>query len=203
MFESLTADEDAISEILCSILNRVCYNLSRSRNQELQTPYWEAPIQPVTDKELKGGKKRKRPDFTCKCINPWAKSHEKYEISLHIECKLLGSPTSPSWILNENYVKNGINRFDCERHGYGKRACAGMMIGYIVSMTPERIESEVNKYLKKHKPDYMKIDFLFDKSSTFKSFQDIERKIVSPTNFKLIHHWVDLRKCMKRAVGSL
>jgi hypothetical protein len=194
---SISGDEDAISEILCLILNRVCFNFGKSRNQELQTPYWEAPIQPVTRDELRGGKIKKRPDFTCKCINPWADSHEKYEISFHVECKLLGYPTSATWILNENYVKNGIKRFDSKIHEYGKRADSGMMIGYIISMTPEEIESEVNVYQKKHASEYTQIKFLFDTITLFKTRQDIKRKNVMPARFKLIHFWVDLRNCYK------
>jgi hypothetical protein len=194
---SISGDEDAISEILCSILNRVCFNFGKSRNQELQTPYWETPIQPVTGDELKGGKIKKRPDFTCKCINPWAASPEKYEISLHIECKLLGNPTSAAWILNENYVKNGIKRFDSKIHEYGKRAYSGMMIGYIIGMTPEEIESEVNDYQKKHAPEYTEIKFFFYTTTLFKTRQDIKRKNVIPARFELIHFWVDLRNCYK------
>ena len=194
---SVTGDEDGISEILCSILNRVCFKLGKSRNQELQTPYWETPIQPVTGDELKGGKIKKRPDFTCKCINPWAASPEKHEISLHIECKLLGNPTSATWILNKNYVKNGIKRFDSKIHEYGKRAYSGMMIGYIVSMTPQEIESEVNDYQKKHAPGYTEIKFFFDTTTLFKTRQDIKRKNVLPARFELIHLWVDLRNCFK------
>lgn len=194
---SISGDEDAISEILCSILNRVCFNFGKSRNQELQTPYWETPIQPVTGDELKGGKIKKRPDFTCKCINPWAASPEKYEISLHVECKLLGYPTSATWILNKNYVKNGIKRFDSKIHEYGKRADSGMMIGYIISMTPQEIESEVNDYQKKHVPEYPEIKFFFDTTTLFKTRQDIKRKNVMPDRFELIHFWVDLRNCYK------
>ena len=194
---SVSGDEDAISEILCSILNRVCFKLGKSRNQELQTPYWEAPIQPVAGDELKGGKIKKRPDFTCKFINPWAVSPEKYEISLHIECKLLGNPTSATWILNTNYVKNGIKRFDSKIHEYGKRADSGMMIGYIIGMTPEEIESEVNDYQKKHAPEYTDIKFFFDTTTLFKTRQDIKRKNVLPARFELIHLWVDLRNCYK------
>jgi hypothetical protein len=194
---SISGDEDAISEILCPILNRVCFNFGKSRNLELQTPYWEAPIQPVTGDELKGGKIKKRPDFTCKCINPWAASPEKYEISLHIECKLLGNPTSATWILNKNYVKNGIKRFDSKIHEYGKRADSGMMIGYIIGMTPQEIESEVNDYQKKHAPEYMEIKFFFDTTSLFKTIQDIKRKNVMPARFELIHLWADLRNCYK------
>jgi hypothetical protein len=194
---SISGDEDAISEILCPILNRVCFNFGKSRNLELQTPYWEAPIQPVTGDELKGGKIKKRPDFTCKCINPWAASPEKYEISLHIECKLLGNPTSATWILNKNYVKNGIKRFDSKIHEYGKRADSGVMIGYIIDMTPQEIESEVNDYQKKHAPEYKKIKFFFDTTTLFRTTQDIKRKNVMPVRFELIHLWVDLRNCYK------
>ena len=194
---SISGDEDAISEILCSTLNRVCFNFGKSRNLELQTPYWDAPIQPATEDELKGGKIKKRPDFTCKCINRWAASPKKREISLHVECKLLGNSTSATWILNENYVKNGIKRFDSGIHEYGKRAGSGMMIGYIISMTPEEIESEVNDYQKKHAPEYTEIKFFFDATTLFKTIQDIKRKNVMPTRFELIHLWVDLRNCYK------
>lgn len=194
---SILGDEDAISERLCPALSRVCFEISKTRNQELQTPVWESPIQPVKNDELKGGKKRKRPDFTCRLINPRADSHEKYENSLHVECKLLGCPTSSSWVLNENYVKNGIKRFDSKTHEYGKRADSGIMIGYIISMTPEDIESEVNNYQKKHLPEYNQIKFLFDTKPIFKTRQDIKRENVTPYRFELFHLWVDLRKSYK------
>ncbi len=194
---SISGDEDAISEILCSTLSRVCFRLGISRNQDLQTPYWEAPIQPITADELRGGKIKKRPDFSCKCINPWANSHEKYEISLHIECKLLGYPTSATWVLNENYVKNGIKRFDSKIHEYGKRAYSGMMIGYIISMTPAEIESEVNAYQKKHAPEYDQIKFSFNTMTLFEARQYIIRKNVMPTGFEIFHLWADLRSCYK------
>jgi hypothetical protein len=128
-----------------------------------------------------------------------AAPHEKYEVSLHVECKLLGYPTSATWILNENYVKNGIKRFDSQIHEYGKRAHSGIMIGYIISMRPEEIESEVNVYQKKHVPEYTQIKFLFDTTTLFKTRQDIKRKDVIPTQFELFHFWVDLRKCYKNS----
>jgi hypothetical protein len=195
---SISGDEDAISEMLCPILNRVCFNLGKSRNQELRVPYWETPIQPVTKEELRGGKIIKRPDFTCKCINPWATSSGKYEISLHIECKRLGDPTSATWILNENYVKYGIKRFDSKIHSYGKRAYSGMMIGYIIGMAPEAIETEVNAYQKKHMPENVDIKFFFNTTLLFQTRQNIKRKIVMPAKFELIHLWMDLRNCYKR-----
>ncbi|NIM14190.1 MAG: hypothetical protein GTO45_19260 [Candidatus Aminicenantes bacterium] len=191
--DSVTGDEDAISETLCLILSRVCYNAGKSRNQEVQTPYWEAPIQPAAPDELKDGKSRKRPDFTCKCLNPRADSPEEYEISFHVECKLLGYPTSVSWNLNKNYVENGLKRFDCNNHQYGKRAPSGMLIGYIISMTPEEIETEVNGYQKKHLPHYTDINFMFNTITLFRTHQKIERRNVRPVQFELFHLWVDLR----------
>lgn len=112
----LSGDEDAVSEKLCPILRSVCFNVARSQNREIRTPSWEPPIPPVTEDELKGGKIRKRPDFTCSCYNSFAGSAEEHEIPFHVECKLLGSLTSPSWILNRNYVNYGIKRFDSTEH---------------------------------------------------------------------------------------
>ena len=125
--DSLSGDEDAISEILSLLLIQVCFEFSKSRNQEVQTPFWECPVQPVTEDELKGGRIRKRPDFTCKYLNPWSDSPEKHEISFHVECKRLGHPTSATWNLNENYVKNGIKRFDSKTHEYGKRCLSSKL----------------------------------------------------------------------------
>ena len=58
-------DEDAISEALCPVLTEVCFE----HIEDVSTPKWEGSIQPVTKDELKGGKSRKRPDFTCSLTN--------------------------------------------------------------------------------------------------------------------------------------
>ena len=128
--EPVSGDENTISRRLCPILICVCFTLSRSRNIDVRTPTWEGPIQPVSEDELEA--EPKRPDFTCKLSNPHSASAEEYEIPLHVECKRLGFPTSPSWKLNKNYVTEGMKRFDCDSHEYGKRASSGMMIGYII-----------------------------------------------------------------------
>lgn len=189
----VSGDEEAISETLSMLLTQTCFNVRRIRGQEVSTPIWEGPIQPVSEQELKGGKTRKRPDFTCKCSNPWAHSPEEYEISLHVECKRLGVNTSHSWNLNENYVINGIKRFDCCTHEYGKRASSGMMIGYIIGMTPVELEKEVNRYQRKLLPYCPDIGFTFDIKTLFQTHQQIQRRNIEPVQFELIHLWVDLR----------
>ncbi|MCP4157891.1 MAG: hypothetical protein GY757_59830 [bacterium] len=158
-------------------------------------PIWEAPIQPVTGNDLKG-KKSKRPDFTCYYFNAHANSPEQQEIPFHVECKRLGCPgaKSPSWKFNDNYVSKGIKRFDCASFNYGKGAPSGMMIGYIISMSPEAIVCDVNGYQKEHLSHFPDIEFNFDVKAVFQGLQEIERLHVSPVQFELIHLWVDLRK---------
>jgi len=186
--------EDIISEKLCPILNTVCFEESRKNNCEIRTPDWEKPIQPITTSELKGGKVRKRPDFTCKFYNPFARYPYEHEIPFHVECKRLGSPTSKGWNLNNNYIINGIKRFDSRSHEYGKRAFSGMMIGYIINMYHGEILDEVNINQKKHCSGNPSIEFKSVKSNVHQYRQQLTRKNLKPKIFELIHLWVDLRE---------
>ncbi|MBC8551884.1 MAG: hypothetical protein H8D23_19725 [Candidatus Brocadiales bacterium] len=176
--------EDAISEVLCIILNTLCFEHER----DIIPPAWEPPIQPVINEEIKGGKVRKRPDFTCVFINSFADNPAMYAIPFHIECKRLGD-TVGSWNLNKNYVNDGIKRFDSCTHEYGKRAPSGMMIGYIVSMVPTSILDKVNKHL----PDKLpRLNFAFMRK-VVSCEQELIRKNVKPERFKLIHLWTNLK----------
>lgn len=190
------SNENTISRRLCPILTHVCFEESKRNNWEVRTPDWEKPIQPVTDSELAEGNASKRPDFTCKLTNPLANCVDEYEIPLHIECKRLGEATSATWILNENYVKNGIKRFDSTDHGYGKRASSGIMIGYITSMSPDTILADVNTYQKVSYPDNSDITIFSVKGKINEYNQKLIRKNLKPTQFKLIHLWVDLNKAV-------
>lgn len=177
-------DEDAISEALCPILRQACFN----HKDKPMPPEWEGPIAPVSNEELKGGKIRKRPDFTCRLVNTFADSFEMHEISLHVECKRLGKKTG-SWNLNKNYIENGVIRFDSETHEYGKRAPCGLMIGYIVSAEKNDVLNEVNSHL----PTAISaLQFLFTKTVEYCDSL-FKRRHVAPKHFKLIHIWVDLR----------
>jgi hypothetical protein len=187
-------DEDDISEQLCPLLTDICFEEGRKCNREIGTPDWDKPIQPVNKNELKGGKIKKRPDFTCKLVNTLADRADDYEIPFHVECKLLGEPTSRSWILNKNYVTEGIKRFDSRSHEYGKRASSGMMLGYIISMSPEKILNEVNLHQKKHCSNNPAVEFERVRESVRQYGQELNRKHVKPRQFKLIHLWADLRK---------
>jgi len=190
---SVDGDENAISESLCPTLHKVCFNMFRDGRGEVREPACEHPIQPILDEELTGGKKRKRPDFTCSCYNRFASGPDEYKIPFHIECKLLGNPTSPSWILNKNYVVEGMKRFDCPKHEYGKRASSGMMIGYIISLSPDDIVIQVNGYKKRHLASFPDITFTRNRGHVQQAKQSIIRRHVAPANFHLTHIWADLR----------
>jgi len=177
-------DEDAISEAVCPILAKICFE----HEQDVRIPKWEQPIQPVENKDLKGGKIRKRPDFSCSLLNSLATSKELYEIPFHVECKRLGK-TDGSPDLNKNYVIKGIMRFDLRSHEYGKAAPSGMMIGYVVNMEPVTIMSAVNQYLGNYFP---KLNFIFSQK-VVSCEQALFRKNVKPEEFKLIHLWANLR----------
>ncbi len=177
-------DENEISESLCLILLHVCLEIEG----EVSPPDWEKPIPPVTENDLTGGKKRKRPDFTCNIINSNTTEASSYCIPFHVECKRLGKQKG-SWNFNKNYVIQGINRFDSVEHGYSKRAPSGMMIGYIINMEPFDILESVNNYM----PDQLpKLNFDFSEK-VVTCEQDFTRKYIEPEQFNLIHLWSDLR----------
>jgi hypothetical protein len=197
---TLSGDEDSISEKLCISLREVCFEFNKENiNMEIPIPKWETPLQPVSEIELKGGKKRKRPDFTCSCINTYAYNPDDYEIPFHVECKCLGRTTISGWNYNKNYVQNGIVRYDALTHEYGKRAPSGLMIGYIISMKWDLIQNDVNYYLANilsYMPE-LNTFINIEQDKIYQVDQELKRKVVSPPNFRLIHLWVDLSSIFK------
>ena len=191
--QSVVGDEDAISESLCPILRGVCFKMDRDGRGEVRVPTRDRPRQPVSDEELTGGKKAKRPDFTCSCYNHYPSDPDELEVPFHIECKRLGNPTSRSWNLNKNYVVKGMKRFDCREHEYGKRAPSGMMIGYIISLSPHDIVTEVNCHKNRHFKTCPDITFAWNRGHVHRTKQSITRREVTPASFRLTHIWADLR----------
>src|SRR6266496_826191 len=60
--------------------------------------------------------------------------------------------TTPKWILNKQYVTDGILRFFQEEKGYGKGCEVGAMIGYVQNKTFNEILAEVNSHITIHEP---------------------------------------------------
>ncbi len=187
----ISGDENAISLRLCPLLAKECFQFEQ-KGRPVPVPQWEKPQQPQTQTEATQEHIGKRPDFTCSFHDTSAKSLDDWLIPLHVECKLLGRPTSATWILNTNYVTRGIARFDLESHRYGNRASSGIMIGYIISMTPGQIQTQVNSCIKKKLPGVPPLVFALSAVPS-QSQHHFARRHVMPTPFTLIHLWVDIR----------
>ncbi len=194
----ISRGEKIVSKHLSRILVTVCREIANTKNQEVHSPTPDGLNQPVNAEEMEEEFTGKQPDFTCNCYNPQAKSNETYLIPFHVECKLLGEPTSSTWILNRNYVTNGIARFDLQSHKYGNRASSGIMIGYIISMTPEQIQTEVNSHIETILPYVPPLVFALSRVP-LQSEHSFARRHVMPTPFTLIHLWVDIRNNYHRS----
>ena len=188
----ISGDENSVSKHLFTIVVTVCREIANTEDREIHPPAPDGLNPPVDAKETQEDYTRKRPDFACNCVNRRAKSNADYVIPFHVECKLLGEPTSPTWKLNTNYVTHGIARFDLESHRYGNRASSGIMIGYIISMTPEEIQTQVNSCVEEKLPGVPLL--VFASSDVLSQSQHcFARRHVMPTPFTLIHLWVDIR----------
>ncbi|RJO67441.1 MAG: hypothetical protein C4523_09550 [Myxococcales bacterium] len=85
-------------------------------------------------------------------------------------------------------------RFDLQSHEYGKRAPSGVMVGYLVGMTVESVQREVNKYQLSEASELPPIRFeLPAKEKVMRAVQKLRRKNVPPASFVLHHLWADLR----------
>jgi len=187
----VSGNENRISEHLYPLLKEECFQLKQA-GYEIRPPQWEGPQPPETQNEVSQEHVGTRPDFTCPFLDTSAETLEEWSIPLHVECKRLGKRTSPSWILNENYVTKGIARFDLASHKYGNRASSGMMIGYIISMEPEDILKHVNSRIEENLAGVPPLAFALS-AVPLQSQQRFARRHVTPRDFTLIHLWVDIR----------
>lgn len=112
----LIQDEDKLNRQLHFCLqeaNKYLYAQGRG----LDNPFYsEARNQPSSYHDEKHEREDKRPDLQNSFVDHSEPNPFKQNKSFCIECKRLGDPTSPSWILNNNYVNNGIARFIKEQH---------------------------------------------------------------------------------------
>jgi hypothetical protein len=191
----LPASEDSLNRKLFFCIHRANRQLVDAK-KHLDWPLtYESRNQPDIDDVTRGSRENKRPDFMWGIydhLEPDPNKSAKYYV---MECKRLGQPSSPSFVFNINYVKDGISRFVTAAWGYGKSCRSGMMIGYIQSMEPEDILSEVNRRLV--------VDSLSPVQISGKAFlaadvnrldHQLVRPEIHPSPFDLRHLWIDLRE---------
>lgn len=135
----------------------------------------------------------KRPDFKWRMQDNLAQKTSDFDI----ECKRLGKPTSPNWVLTQEYVIDGIVRFLSASHRYGNGVSSGAMVGYVQDSEPPDILRGVNSYIRREgKHSIPAIRFprnAGEAPPVMKTRQRLSRSEVSPSRFVLHHLWVDLR----------
>lgn len=180
-------NENSISRQLNELVRIECFE----RGKEISYPICEVPITPeINDEDVDELLKSGRPDFSCRLKDPYAGSYRKSELDLHVECKCLGTPKRKDWVFNENYVNYGIVRFDQDDKRYGEYVSHGLMIGYVLSMSPDKICEEICEELKKVRPKFPPVCVLPTDEPLTEGEQIIFREVILPEKFTIIHLWV-------------
>ncbi|MCT7969870.1 hypothetical protein NG799_26495 [Laspinema sp. D1] len=190
---SLPDKEDEINRKLYFLVRRANGDL-QTQNQGIEWPItYESNNQPDADDVTRSPRESKRPDFqwgVCDTNELDPNRRDKFYI---IESKRLGSPSSTTWILNKNYVVNGMKRFVDPEWSYGKSSHSGAMIGYIQDMELQTILEEVNTNAASELLPNITISSDGEQPDITKLDQKLEREHIQPTPFDLRHLWVDLK----------
>ena len=195
--KNLPDAENRINETLC-LKARLAYFALPSKQQPASFGlFMESQNQPQTEDDVGEKFLLKKPDFKWRLENKLDPDSHTAIRDYDIECKRLGKRVN-NWVLNENYVKNGILRFLKIEYSYGKGMTLGAMIGYVQNMEFDTITKEVNQYIaqvKKHNIPPIKFPANgFSQGKIVGTTQQLERTEVLPSKFNLSHVWVDLRR---------
>ncbi|MGH7595026.1 MAG: hypothetical protein ACREOI_01690 [bacterium] len=191
----LPDQEDALNRKLLFCAHRANRVLSADNRGLNSPPFYEAQNQPDADDKTRAEREDKKPDFQWGFYDHQEINPEKSAKYYVLECKRLGSPPSPNWILNKNYILNGVCRFTKPEWGYAKSSRSGTMVGYIQSMQTDEILREVNNFVQQ--ASLSTIALLEDnlqENGVSRFDQRLNRPEVLPTPFDLRHLWVDLRQ---------
>jgi hypothetical protein len=154
----------------------------------------EVTNQPLPGDEYRAKRLDKRPDFSCGFHDDTVENYRQADYLYTIECKRLGTPSPPGWVLNRNYVEHGTSRFEHPDWGYAEGTTSGMMIGFMQSMEPDDILAEVNHHVPPFPPLALPAKGWVLKGLTILTPQSFPRRI-DPSPFRLNHFWIDLRLC--------
>lgn len=158
-------------------------------------PVSEGKNQPDPDDSKRAIREYKIPDFQWSFIDHAAEDPRRGAHYFIIECKRLGSPPRSDWILNQNYVQHGIMRLVRPEHGYAKNEPSGAMVGYLESMDPDDILTDVNEAAANAAVGaipYPQGGWQID------GISHLEHQVarLPEPMLTLRHLWVDLRRCV-------
>ena len=120
---------------------------------------------------------------------------ERCNRNFALECKRLGKPSSRTWVLNKQYIKEGILRFFKEEEGYSKGCELGAMVGYIQDMDFEEILCEVNRHITTFELSIPTLAAPIEgwQSQSISYLSHSFNRSFAPSLFTLDHYWVDVR----------
>jgi len=196
--KNLPDAENRINETLYIKAKHVYLKLPSKQRPAFFGLFLEPQNQPQTECDVGEKFLLKRPDFKWRLENKSDSNPHTAIRDYDIECKRLGKRLNKKWVLNENYVHNGILRFLNIEHNYGRGMPFGAMIGYVQNMELKDILKEINKYInrnQKHKIAPVKFPQKnIGSKEVIKTTQKLYRTEINPASFNLRHIWGDLRK---------
>jgi hypothetical protein len=192
--QSLPGDEPGLNRELCLCLRRVNARLSREGRGASAPPIWEAQSQPLIDDAASVPREQKRPDFQWGFVNLQEIEDDHACMFYVIECKRLGQPCG-RWVLNVNYVEEGIIRFVVEQHGYAKGTRSAAMVGYVQTMPCADVLNDVNAAATTRSLPPLTLErgaWSADGVTRLRHVLARSASLGSP--FELRHLWVDVRR---------
>lgn len=187
-------------------LNRELYFCLVEASRDLYPDDEVAPIaeccnQPDLDDDARARREQKRPDLQWIYLDRYEADPRRSSRQFVVECKRLGAPPRSDWVLNRNYIEHGVVRFRHLDWAYAKHAGSGAMIGYVQSMTPSTILTEVNTRCRGNSlPDLVPASAWQSIGPTQLDHDFAREFAVSP--IKLHHFWIDLRIGVTTAGGG-
>ena len=193
--DGLDVCEDTLNRRLLFCIRNANAELAK-HNEGIDCPItYEGQNQPDADDKDRAARESKRPDFQWGFTDRTEDDPLRQDKFYVIECKRLGEPVRKEWVFNRNYVEHGILRFVRAKHGYGRSAPSGAMIGYIRSMSSGDILDEVNLHAKSVSGSTIKLSYRgWVEKGVSRLNQELDRPEVPPTPFELRHLWADLRE---------
>ncbi len=180
-------------------LNRELYFCLLKANRELDPegayppPMAECCNQPDPNDRVRAERESKRPDFNWGFTDPHEEDFRTSAKQFVVECKRLGAAPRSDWILTENYVEHGIQRFIDPVWSYAKRFPTAVMIGYWQTMESDDILKEVNQAAKRRKLAQITLSIDGWKIAGVSKLQHSLVRSFPISPFRLDHFWIDIR----------
>lgn len=188
--DTLPEQEDDLNRVFYGCLVEANYQLQKKNKGRESPPIYEGNNQPFYGDEERAAREYKRPDFQWSITDVSEVDPKRSSKQFILECKRLGTPIG-KWVLNENYVHNGVKRFVSKEHGYARGVKSSAMLGYVQSMKVFDVLSEVNICMNEIKqPPLRQAE---NKELTVFLSHEVMLEY-SEDRLRLEHIWIDLKK---------